>query len=175
MPSKNITSTTFPYRQICTNCNRPKKPSSFLKAGGIAALHCDACKSFNNSIKNWNRRSTPITKKLYYELVEGQRHRCAICDELFSDWNFVRSKRLAADHCHTCGQLRGLLCTNCNLALGLFRDNKLSLQKAIDYLLKHDERRVSAKKLKCPPGISGKPAKYGWIRTRGLVFGKIGR
>ena len=43
-------------------------------------------------------------------------------------------KRLGIDHDHTTGQVRGLLCDSCNPALGGFKDNIESLQKAIDYL-----------------------------------------
>ena len=43
-------------------------------------------------------------------------------------------RELCVDHCHTTGAVRGLLCDNCNKALGLFKDNVDVLNKAIDYL-----------------------------------------
>lgn len=42
--------------------------------------------------------------------------------------------RLAVDHCHETGVIRGVLCFNHNAALGLFRDNIKDLQAAIEYL-----------------------------------------
>lgn len=46
------------------------------------------------------------------------------------------SGALVVDHDHTTGKVRGLLCHNCNRALGLLQDNKSYLQSAINYLKK---------------------------------------
>jgi len=63
-------------------------------------------------------------------MLEEQEHKCAIC--LTSDVDL--EKLLAVDHCHTTGKVRGLLCSNCNLALGNFKDNITNLEQAIKYL-----------------------------------------
>lgn len=42
--------------------------------------------------------------------------------------------KLALDHDHKTGAVRGLLCHNCNRALGLFQDSISNLENAIDYL-----------------------------------------
>jgi hypothetical protein len=55
---------------------------------------------------------------------------CAIC----SAPDESLKKRLCVDHCHTTGAVRGLLCDNCNTALGKFRDNADTLRRAITYL-----------------------------------------
>ena len=54
-----------------------------------------------------------------------QNYQCAICQ---------RSAPLVIDHCHITGLRRGLLCRNCNLGLGQFRDNLASLERAMEYL-----------------------------------------
>lgn len=41
---------------------------------------------------------------------------------------------LHADHCHATGKFRGFLCSDCNRAIGLFRDTPELLTKAADYL-----------------------------------------
>ncbi len=38
------------------------------------------------------------------------------------------------DHCHVSGLVRGYLCNQCNLGLGNFKDNVVTLEKAIRYL-----------------------------------------
>lgn len=45
---------------------------------------------------------------------------------------------LSVDHNHSTGEVRGLLCANCNAALGLIDDNKSILSDLIDYLNMYD-------------------------------------
>jgi Recombination endonuclease VII len=40
------------------------------------------------------------------------------------------------DHCHTTGKIRGLLCGNCNSALGLIKENIPSMENMIAYIKK---------------------------------------
>ena len=46
-------------------------------------------------------------------------------------------KALAVDHCHTTKKLRGLLCSRCNILIGLAKDDIEILQNAIDYLKRY--------------------------------------
>jgi len=41
---------------------------------------------------------------------------------------------LTIDHDHATGQIRGLLCNNCNRAIGLLKDNPQTLRQAAAYL-----------------------------------------
>ena len=43
-------------------------------------------------------------------------------------------KKLVLDHDHKTDKIRGILCRNCNLALGLMKDNINSIKRMIDYL-----------------------------------------
>lgn len=45
-----------------------------------------------------------------------------------------RTKKMAVDHCHSTGAVRGLLCGKCNTALGLVDHDVEKLQALIDYL-----------------------------------------
>ncbi len=56
---------------------------------------------------------------------------CGICGTKGDDKN-----RLVLDHCHLEGHIRGVLCDNCNKALGLFKDNIDYLQNSITWLKK---------------------------------------
>jgi hypothetical protein len=51
---------------------------------------------------------------------------CAICGD--------SNAELVVDHCHTTLNVRGLLCSNCNIGIGMFRDDPSRLQGAIAYL-----------------------------------------
>ena len=71
-----------------------------------------------------------ITPEDYNQMFVDQDGCCAICSIHQSELN----KRLAVDHCHATGEVRGLLCDKCNMALGLFKDDQDLLNKAIHYL-----------------------------------------
>ena len=65
------------------------------------------------------------------QLLTNQNGRCAICG--FSSMENPNLFPLV-DHCHATGKVRGLLCLNCNQALGKFKDNPEVLRAAADYL-----------------------------------------
>jgi hypothetical protein len=64
-------------------------------------------------------------------MLEEQDGACAIC--LSTEDSYGRSK-FSVDHDHETGAVRGLLCTHCNRAIGMFRDNGEHLQRAADYI-----------------------------------------
>ena len=82
------------------------------------------------------KKNYGITLETYYQMLEQQKHVCAICHrpEYAVDHRSGLPRALAVDHCHETNQIRGLLCTNCNRGLGKFNDNIESLQAAINYL-----------------------------------------
>lgn len=41
---------------------------------------------------------------------------------------------LAIDHCHSSRKIRGMLCQQCNVGIGMFRDDEALLRRAIQYL-----------------------------------------
>lgn len=80
-----------------------------------------------------------ITPEQYSELFHEQNGRCSICgnEETARHNRSKEIQKLAVDHCHTTGKVRGLLCMDCNRGLGKFHDDPERLQKAIEYLTKH--------------------------------------
>lgn len=68
-----------------------------------------------------------LTYEQYKEMVALQHGRCKICYR-------IPSTRLAVDHCHKTGYVRGLLCRQCNSGIGLFRENPITLRKAAAYV-----------------------------------------
>lgn len=73
-----------------------------------------------------------LTLEEYDALLKEQDGKCAICG-LKSEDN-GRYGVLYVDHNHQTGKIRGLLCENCNLGLGIFKDNIDTLNNAIKYL-----------------------------------------
>lgn len=78
-----------------------------------------------------------ITEAEYMRMYEQQGGLCKICNAS-SEY-----KRLAVDHSHNTGKVRGLLCENCNRGLGMFKDEIDLLQNAIAYLAKRQETNES--------------------------------
>ena len=71
-----------------------------------------------------------ITEDVLESMRKEQKNKCAICGKMINE----STKNFAIDHDHKTGKVRGLLCMNCNIGLGAFVDNKVIMQKAIDYL-----------------------------------------
>lgn len=70
----------------------------------------------------------------YERMLESQKNLCAICGGTGFRMAEHHKLYLVVDHCHTTGKVRGLLCHNCNRALGLLKDSKETLGNAIQYL-----------------------------------------
>ena len=71
----------------------------------------------------------------YIIMLENQNYKCKICNIPQDNLK----KRLNIDHCHLTGKVRGLLCHNCNLALGFLNDDLILLDKAKQYLIDNEE------------------------------------
>lgn len=80
--------------------------------------------------RNSRIRAYGIEPEVYYEMLEKQGHRCAICN--------AESKRraMSIDHDHKTGKVRGLLCDGCNLPLGHLEKDEW-VEKAKQYLAKY--------------------------------------
>lgn len=87
-------------------------------------------------------RKYGLARGQYQRLFESQGGVCAICRraETF-DRKGYRRARLSVDHDHATGLVRGLLCMDCNRAIGLFRDDIDVLEGAIAYLQDHAIRQ----------------------------------
>lgn len=77
----------------------------------------------------------------YNRMFEEQDGYCGICGTHQARFK----KRLAVDHCHETGDVRGLLCDDCNKGLGNFKDNVDYLSKALQYLRAVDSEVHKAK------------------------------
>jgi Recombination endonuclease VII len=89
---------------------------------------CRACSS-EASHGSMIEKTYNLTAEQYAALLELQDHRCAICRAR------PQSARLAVDHDHRTGKVRGLTCVKCNHELlGAAHDSLDLLQNAVGYL-----------------------------------------
>ncbi len=74
----------------------------------------------------------------YNAMLANQNGACAICGNP-SNQNTHNGypARLAVDHSHETGVIRGLLCRTCNLGIGNFLDLPVLLEAAVAYLRAH--------------------------------------
>ena len=90
-------------------------------------------------LKSWFKLSLDE----YDKMLKKQDNKCAIC---LIDQSEL-SKSLSVDHDRSCcpgekscGEcIRGLLCSNCNFAIGQFKDNETTMKSAIKYIRKHNK------------------------------------
>lgn len=115
--------------------NKPcKKCSEEFTPKSPGELYCsDKCKTSGN-VDKYLLRTYGITMNDHNTMYREQDGLCKICNTS----GFVMKKchkiKLVVDHCHTTGVVRGLLCHNCNRALGLLHDDIDCLDRAKEYL-----------------------------------------
>jgi len=76
-----------------------------------------------------NLKEFGLTIEDYDQMLLKQNGVCKICGKKCSS-----GRRLAVDHCHTTGKVRGLLCGRCNQGIGHFQDDSGRLLIAAAYL-----------------------------------------
>lgn len=148
--------------KTCPKCKEVKDLDAFYmsKSTGKILNYCKACYSsysrnryVNDSTRILNRnrdwakanQDTDKERRKFYNIkwkyglspneYDTLPKECAICGS---------TERLAVDHNHTTGEIRGILCGKHNMALGLFDDDTTLLLRAVDYLM-----GVFATKIRC--------------------------
>lgn len=114
--------------KACKHCGTiftPKAPSEHYC--------CDFCKDYGIA-DAYYKRNYGITLEEVLDMAEKQGFVCAICHKENFAMGDCHSGALVVDHDHTTGKVRGLLCHNCNRALGLLGDNVDILLSSISYL-----------------------------------------
>lgn len=128
--------------KICTKCNKSLSENCFHKrtysSGNVGYQHkCKKCSSAERrkyyKPHEFMRRKFKLTEEQYDDLMKNEN--CQICN--------VELTKKCIDHCHSTNKIRGVLCNNCNTALGLVGDNINILQSMIEYLAATDATPVA--------------------------------
>jgi hypothetical protein len=109
----------------------PDKYKNFYKQRRSNPEYVQDCRDRDKKYREKNKEQ--LTNKRYLreygisldEAREIYSRGCEVCSS---------KEDLHIDHCHQTGQVRGCLCTKCNTALGLLKDNKQIMSNLIDYI-----------------------------------------
>lgn len=96
-------------------------------------LQCQNCS--DKGAARARLRNTGCDADTYAALLDAQEGKCAICRLPPVKW------RLAADHDHVTGNVRGLLCVKCNAGLGQLGDTVKGLERALAYLRRSNPKK----------------------------------
>jgi hypothetical protein len=113
---------------------RPDPPRPAPYPGPRCATHNRAVVKARKEVQHDQhlQRTYGVPSGEYSRLLEAQGGVCAGCGPRTK--RSGKTKRLAVDHDHLTGQVRGLLCGDCNKVIGLFRDDADTFQRLADYL-----------------------------------------
>lgn len=135
--------------KTCRRCLEHKERSEFSslkKSRDGLYCYCRSCSRAINTVSyaTYAHRSSRnahlrgaygVSLSDYELLLQRQNGVCAICGiEETKRHSSGKLKSLAVDHDHETGEVRGLLCGNCNAALGMMLDDEERLLKAVEYL-----------------------------------------
>lgn len=98
------------------------------------------------------QRTYGITLSEYNKVLKAQGNACGICKKE----HIAGKPRLAVDHDHVTGELRGLLCWGCNRKLGVFLDDVGHLEAAYYYAKNPPLRKVLGRLFSAPGRVGSK-------------------
>ncbi|MFJ4582916.1 endonuclease VII domain-containing protein [Streptomyces echinatus] len=119
--------TTSEGHKFCRSCGEIKPHSEWHRnatASDGLSTSCKACRATKGRAGHL-RRSYGLTEAERDAMVVSQRGLCAIC---------LDGPPEHVDHCHKTGRVRGVLCFNCNSAIGKLRDDPDVGRRAVAYL-----------------------------------------
>lgn len=124
--------------KVCRKCGTVKDIDEFHKNKSSPDGRRSVCRDCRNGQKLHIGPRYGLTPDQWDAMYNGQRGRCAICLE-------IPQESLQVDHCHTTGEVRGLLCPTCNRAIGLLRDIPENMMRAAIYVARGQGQRVLKK------------------------------
>lgn len=116
--------------KICASCGGEFRPI------GSSQKWCSVCRKLGAKAHSLRLEKYGMTREQYAAMLEAQNGKCAVCGASVSVHisKYGVHSPLCIDHDHKTGKVRGLLCNNCNSALGHAHDNPDILLKLVAYL-----------------------------------------
>jgi len=137
----------------CKKCQNARKQNTEAHRALVRKWRVKNPNKANEANRKW-RENNPEKLKLYEKkrickrrgitieefdsILRSQGGKCAICGK-----DSPGKKNWVIDHNHTTNENRGLLCSQCNVGIGMFRENAEVLEKAKSYLGKWNVRSES--------------------------------
>lgn len=135
----------------CTDCKEDKAASEFNKNRSTKSGYqwicrkCQKVRHLDYAARNprqfragYYRRKYQMTEQDVHSMLQAQDNKCLICTNQLAlePGNGLRKKQYQydIDHDHRTGKVRGILCHNCNVGLGRFKDDPNLLTRAAEYL-----------------------------------------
>lgn len=122
-----------PGERFCGGCQ------SFVPRWYARGSRCWACAS-QAAHASHVERTYELTAAEYASLLEFQNGRCWVCQQV------PRVRRLAVDHDHRTGEVRGLLCANdewgCNRLLARVLNDLDAARRLVDYIERYPLQRM---------------------------------
>lgn len=131
--------------KVCKRCGQEKDLSSFYQFYNkwvdkkYTSARCKPC-HLQHRVDNPNTPRNNKSYKLFLrygitfeqwgQMREKENFSCMICGVSEEK----TGRKLAVDHCHKTGRVRGVLCSLCNTTLGHAKDSVTTLEAAIKYL-----------------------------------------
>ena len=120
-------------KKICKSCDKEYQPAAPQQ------FYCSEPCTKRGYRNHYLLRNYGITVEQYENMLNEQDHKCKLCLSEGFLMGVCHEMKLVVDHCHKHGHVRGLLCHNCNRALGLLQDNPDTLQRGMEYLKEGSE------------------------------------
>ena len=133
-----------PIAKVCSKCGKTLPLTEYYQTRNShltgACKACLADYGMDLRLRDANKlhqrkgalRKYGLTLDQYNALLSSQDGKCAICGSTNS--GRMSDKHFCVDHDHQTGQIRGLLCHCCNLAVGHFKDQAILCRMAAAYL-----------------------------------------
>lgn len=120
-----------PAKPCCKDCKSTTRALNYAGPRCATCWRAEEARRKQVAHGQYVEKTYGITAEEYDKLYKAQGGKCAICRRATG-----KARRLAVDHDHKTGKVRGLLCKPCNrYGLGMFaRDNPEILERAAAYL-----------------------------------------